>query len=135
MSVPVRIRQLVKHGYNEKTHHFDSVILLFAPSESRKTDNIFHIVLNDWVTISLKCTENEHFKGRQLCWILRDLIIVFSKRENILEWTYIVRSVGFGHACFWFFLFCLILKTLTLNSVNRKSCLHFERVRFREVSL
>ena len=33
----------------------------------------------------------------------RDQIMVFSNRESILEWYFIVRSVGFWHACFWFF--------------------------------
>ena len=44
-------------------HHFDSVTWLFAPSESRKTDNIFHIMPDLWVTISFKCTDKRTFQG------------------------------------------------------------------------
>ena len=48
----------------EKNHHFESVIWLFAPPESRKQEKIFHIMSVNWVIILLKCIENENFKGR-----------------------------------------------------------------------
>ena len=53
MAVPVRIFPYSWKTVWKKNHHFDSVIWLFAPSES----SIFHFILDHWVKILLKCTE------------------------------------------------------------------------------
>ena len=61
--------------------------------------------------------------SEQIQWC-KDQIMVFSYRESIYEWDLIVRSLGFWHACFWFFShFAWFLQTLTLKIFRSDSWL------------
>ena len=109
---PVRIRQLVKHGM-------------------KKTDKIFHIMLHHWVTISLKCTENEHFRGRYPCQKSHFSNILLKKKpvmqrlsndpfkQRKYPWVILHCQIGGFMTCM-FLIFPILpdsYKRLTLNSL------------------
>ena len=116
----------VGETWYEKTYYLKSLILLFVPSESSKKDNISHTTLVNWVIILLKCTDNEHFQNLMFSNILLKIFLSNSgmqksNRECIIEWNYIVTSVGFWHISDFFLSLPVSYNNLCWNAVLTKN--------------